>query len=869
MIGVLLSGNQFGGPVTIGDITINVPQAASAPWTKVRVVGSIPLPAPNIQQRTTLLTCAENGPPSGQFVVSGMGGVGKTQLAVAFARELISRDQLSLVVWVPASSRTEVLTAYAAAAHAAELGADAPEEARIRFRDWLSTTDRRWAIILDDLSDPADLRELWPPNVPSGTTVVTTRRRDTTLLATRTLIDLDVFTPDQSRAYLTERLTPHLADDIDGIGADLGYLPLALSHAAAYLLDRNLRASAYRRQFADQKRQLPKLFPAASQLFDSDTSATVATTWSMSIEHADEQEPRRLARPLLALASLLDPNAIPLAVFDAAATRDYLAAVTMGDCDDGAGVDASDIQSGLANLRRFNLISIADPVVRVHALVQRAVRETLPRDQLIRVVRCAADALKQTWPIVEQGSDAALVLWLRSNTGMLVELLATENLWASAENAGEVVLRRVESISNAALARAAFDEATRLYEQTDRQLGAQHRITLKARHHIADITGELGDPGGAVRAYEALLADDLRYLPPDHPDTLHTRSNLAYRRAEAGDPWGAAAAFAALRDDYIKRSGPDHLDSLTTEQLYADCLGETGDAHGAITVLQPLLEKELRILRPKHPHTSVTRNSLAQWRGTCGDTASAVTLMRQVLADRLDTRGPDHVATLNARTNLAQWLGKAGDPATAASMLEVVAADRIRLLGARHLSTMTTLRALIRWHGECGNAAGAVAALDQLLIEMDATIAPQHPEILRTRFDLGHWRARAGDLPGALAALDDVLRAQTMVLGADHPETLATRNDLAWWRGTAGEARTAYDELCGVLADRIRVLGADTVDTLATRSALAHWQAESGDADGACADLVELLEDCDRILNPGHPLTVSVSRELERWRAQS
>jgi len=866
---VLLSGNQFAGPVKFGDITINVPHARSAPWTTVRVVGSIPLPAANIQPRTTRLSCAADGPPSGQFVVSGMGGVGKTQLAVAFARELISRNQVSLVVWVPAASRTGVLTAYAAAAHAAELGADDPEEARRRFRDWLSSTERRWAIILDDMSDPTDLHGLWPPNVPSGTTVITTRRRDATLLATRILIDVDIFTADQSRAYLAERLPPHLAHDIDGLGADLGYLPLALSHAAAYLLDRDLRASDYRRQFADRKRQLPRLFPAASELFDSDTSATVATTWSMSIEHADQQEPKRLARPLLALASLLDPNAIPSAVFESAATRDYLAAATRVDGDDGAEADASDVQSGLANLRRFNLISIADQVVRVHALVQRAVRETLSRDQLIRVARCAADALMQTWPAVEQGSDAAVVIWLRSNTGIIADLLDTENLWPRAENAGDVVLRRVESISNAALARAAFDEASRLYEQTDRQLGAQHRITLKARHHIADITGELGDPNGAVRAYEALLADDLRYLPPDDPDTLHTRSNLAYRRAEAGDPWGAATAFATLRDVYIRRSGPDDLDSLTTEQLYADCVGETGDAHGAIAILEPLLERELRILRPKHPHTTVTRNSLAQWRGTCGDTAGAVALMRQVVADRQDIRGPDHVSTLNARTNLAVWLGKGGDPVTAASMLEAVAADRIRLLGARHLSTMTTLRALIQWHGECGDAAGAVTALNQLLTEMDATIAPQHPEVLQTRFDLGHWRARAGDLPGSLATLEDVLRDQTMVLGADHPQTLATRNDLAWWRGISGRAKTAHDELSEVLADRIRVLGADTVDTLATRSALAHWRAESGDADGAYSDLGQLLEDCDRVLSPGHPLTASVRRELERWQQRS
>lgn len=765
----------------------------SEPWTNVRVVGSIPQPAANVQQRSTILASVvapeESGPRQGQFVVSGMGGVGKTQLAVAFARELISRNQVSLVVWVPASSRTGVLTAYAAAAHTVEVGADDPQQACARFLGWLSSTDRRWAIILDDVSDPADLRELWPPDQPSGTTVVTTRRRDASLVAGRILVDVDVFTADQARAYLTERLTPELADDIDGIAADLGYLPLALSHAAAHLIDRELPASMYRQQFANRKRQLAKLFPAASALFDSETAATVATTWSMSIEQADDQIPMGLAKPLLTLASLLDPNGIPMAVFDAAATRDYLAHVTTDDApsDDEDMPDPADIRSGLANLRRFNLISIADSVVRVHALVQRAVRETLPRDQLNIVVRCAADALMQTWPKVEHAADSALVVLLRSNAGMLGELLDAENLWRSADNAGAVLLRSVESISNAALTQAAFDAATRLHDQTNRQLGPYHRCTLKARHHIADITGELGDPAGAVRAYQALLDDDLRELGADDPDTLHTRSNLAYRRAEAGDPSGAAVAFAELRDHYIRLFGPNHIESLRTQQFYADCRGDAGDARGAVAVLRPLLEDQSRELGPTHPHTMITRNSLASWLGTCGDTAGAVAMLEQVVTDRLETLGPNHVATLNARTNLAQWQGKAGDPATAVSMLESVVLARTRLFGAHHLSTLTTRRALIRWRGECGDAAGAVAALTQLLADMQATIAREHPEVLRSRYDLAHWRARAGDLPGALALLEDVLNGQIAVLGATHPETLTTRTELASWLGAAGQ----------------------------------------------------------------------------------
>lgn len=799
-----------------------------------------------------------------------MGGVGKTQLAVAFAREAISRNQVSLVVWVPASARTGIVTAYAAAADTVEVGADDPEQACARFLGWLSSTHRRWVIILDDVSDPADLRGLWPPDQAVGTTVVTSRRRDSSLVAGRILVDVDVFTVDQARHYLTERLTPDLADDIDGIAADLGYLPLALSHAAAHLIDLELPASMYRQQFANRKRELAKLFPPTSALFDAATSATIATTWSMSIEQADCQTPMGLARPLLTLASLLDPNGIPLAFFKTAATRDYFTVVTTTNeapSDDKDVPDPADIRSGLANLRRFNLISIADSVVRVHALVQRAVRETLTRDQLIQAVRCAADALLEIWPTVEHAADSALVVLLRSNTRLLGELLEAENLWSRADNACNVLLRSLESISNAGLAQAAFDAATRLHELTHCRLGPDHRSTLKARHHIADCRGELGDPAGAVLAYQALLIDDLRFLGPDDPDTLHTRSNLAYRRAEAGDPFGAAEAFAELLDDYTRVFGPDYIDSLMTRLFLADCRGEAGDVHGAVHALRQLLQDQINILGPKHHHTMMTRNRLAFWLGTSGDTAGAVAMLEQLVVDRLATLGANHVATLGARTNLAQWHGRAGNPATAVSMLEAVVSDRIQLLGAHHLSTLTTQRALIRWRGEAGDAPGAVAALTQLLAVMEATIAPEHPEILGTRYDLAHWRARAGDLLGAIAMLEDILNSQIRVLGPTNPETLTTRAERASWLGAAGHARSAMKEFSDVLAARTHVLGPGHPDTLATRSAIARWRGESGDPLGACGELENLQKDCVRILGPHHPQTVAVGHDTEHWQA--
>jgi tetratricopeptide (TPR) repeat protein len=839
---------------------------------RARLVGSVPHPALAFQKRHTVLDGSKAaigvGPPPGQYVIAGMGGVGKTQLAAAIARDAAASAEVDLVVWVPASTRTAVMTTYAAAAGEVGVGADDPERACARFLGWLASTSERWVVVLDDVSQPGDLAKLWPPNHETGTTVVTSRRRDASLTAGRVLADIDVFTADQAQAFLSERLPPALADDTEGLARDLGYLPLALSHATAHIIDLELPCSAYRQQFANRKRRLSRLFPDASALFDDSNTATVATTWSISIEKADDLPPVGLAGPLLTIASFLDPNGIPTAVFDTTAVRAHMLRATAIDGaqpDDYEEIDPIDIRSGLANLRRFSLISTAESLVRVHALVQRAVRETLSRDEMRAAVRGAADALLELWPPVER--DLALVVALRSNTNVLNTGTESENLWDSGTGAHPLLFRALESTSNAALANAAFEAATRLHEQAARLLGADHRSTLKARHHLADLLGELGNPKGAADAYEKLITDQVRALGPDDPDTLHSRSNHAYRRSETGDPGGAAVEFTHVLADYARLYGADHIDSLRTRQFRADCLGEAGDVKDATLALQDLLKDQLRVLGAEHPHTMITRNSLAFWLGTSGDTAGAIALLEKLLVDRLRLLNPEHPATFTTRMNLAQWHGRSGNPARAVTMLQALLLDRERVLGSQHASTLSTRRALARWRGEEGDPAGAAAELNGVLTDMERILSADHPDALGTRKDLAFWSAQAGDPAGAVATLEKLLSSQIRILGSDHPDTLTTRNDLAYWRGDAGDAARAASELEALLTDRTDVLGPDHPDTLVSRNDAAYWKAEAGDPKSAVSDLEQLLQDRQRILGPNHPQTLATRHDIAYWRA--
>ncbi|MBM0207158.1 hypothetical protein JNW90_32290 [Micromonospora sp. STR1s_5] len=308
-------------------------------------------------------------------ILSGLGGVGKTQLAAAYATRLWQDQEVDLLVWINADSRTSVISRYAEAAVEVTGWETAnPDQAAARFLSWLANTKRRWLIVLDDLTDPADLRGLWPPVNSTGRTIVTTRRRDAALVGTsRRLVQVDLFTPNEARHYLADKLAGQRGqlDGADALAQDLGYLPLALAQAAAYIADQGLTCHEYRQRLAS--RRLADLSPMA---LPDDHRAAVVAAWELSIAVADEQPPRGIARPVLEIAALLDPNGIPADVF---ATRTVTAYCTERLRRE---VNREDTHDALRALHRLNLVTTDARTVRMHALVQRVVREATEQDRI-------------------------------------------------------------------------------------------------------------------------------------------------------------------------------------------------------------------------------------------------------------------------------------------------------------------------------------------------------------------------------------------------------------------------------------------------------------------------------------------------------
>src|ERR1700722_2028764 len=209
-------------------------------------------------------------PASDSAYLSASGGTGKTQLAAALTHQLWDSRAVDLLAWVKASSRNAILTGYAlrlAELGAADPGDDLPTAAQ-RFLAWLSRTERRWLVVLDDLADPAVLEGLWPSGT-DGRVVVTARRDGTLAAPNRRIALVPGFSTREALAYLSARLAtdPGQRTEAPDPAHDLDCLPLGVGNATAALLCTGASCRDYRGWYHDRKRRMSAAsVPPASAL---------------------------------------------------------------------------------------------------------------------------------------------------------------------------------------------------------------------------------------------------------------------------------------------------------------------------------------------------------------------------------------------------------------------------------------------------------------------------------------------------------------------------------------------------------------------------------------------------------------------------
>ncbi|MFD9864997.1 tetratricopeptide repeat protein [Streptomyces alboflavus] len=601
----------------VSQVLVSAPPPRQPLHWPVRL-GSVPVLASAFQDRSAVrnrICQARTGHATVVLaqVLSGGGGVGKTQLAAAYAHQALE-DGVDLVVWVDASDIEQVIARYAHAAHVVEaaehlLGKSAESDAGL-FLQWLATTRRPWLIILDDLTDPEAMQKWWPPSSAfgCGRVVATTRRHDAVLSGGgRAVVDIDAYSAEEAEAYLHERLdsahATHLMDSKAGeLAAALGYLPLALSHAAAYMVNEDVPCADYLHRFNDSTARLDDLLPRTADT--EGYGRQVAAALLLSLGVAQASEPVGLAVPVMRLAAVLDPAGHPRSLWASDAVTRYLttqrAALPSGV---DATVDPDQVRAALRLLHRYGLLTdhaqAGSRAVRLHALTARAVRECTPDATVPAVVKTAVDSLRELCDEVSW-FDRETTAVLRTNIDS-VDACAGDLLWKAD---GHYLLRwTLRSLISAGLATAAVPYGQRLTGISEDLLGRTHPMTLVARRDLAWAS----------------------FLARRHKD-----------------------AFTLLQEDF------PHQDARLARERQNPSPAANGRVH-AVALLEDTAAVRARLLGPEDPATLECHVNLAVLHWSRGDTSTATALLERSLIGCRTTFGAHHPYTVSVSDRLSLW----------------------------------------------------------------------------------------------------------------------------------------------------------------------------------------------------------------------
>ncbi len=669
-------------------------------------------------------------PPSGS--PDWLGASGKTQLAVYAAESLWHAREVSLLIWITATSRTAVLAGYEQAA-AAVLGEDAPggADARAaRFTDWLAETAQPWLVVLDDLTAPGDLDGLWPDG-PAGRVLITAASR-AVVPAERgpVLLGVGAFSQREALSYLMGRLTADTDQRLGAIDlvADLADEPLALAQASGVIASSALSCRDYRGYFVDRRAQLVKQLGQAP----GSKPPAPAVTWMFSVEQADRLAPGAAVQPVLALAALLDRHGVPETVFGTRATAAYLGAAGPGQ---PAGPGRA--REALMTMERTGLLDIdpsgAPPLVRMTSAVQAAVRAAMPARLQEQAARSAADALLQAWGVAEQ--PPWLAASLRCCTASLHEA-AGSVLWSG--GCHPLLVRAGQSLDQARLAGPAVAYWRDLVSVAERMLGTGHPDTQAIAERLADAYLAAGQVTEAVTWYERVAAERTRLLGPDHPAAITARRDLGRALLSAGQHGPAVTVLTGALSEYERICGPGHPDTLSAREDLAAAYRAGGQLAEAVPLYQRTLADRERGQGPRHPDTMTTRQSLAETYLAEGRVKDALSQYKRVLADRERALGRDHLDTLAARANLGSAYHAAGRMASAVRLYEETRAGYERVLGPEHPDTLARCLSLASVYYAVGRLTDVKTLLQETLARCERALPPGDPLTQSARANLAN-----------------------------------------------------------------------------------------------------------------------------------
>jgi len=661
----------------------------------------------------------------------GLGGAGKSQLAIEYAWRWASEYQR--IIWIQAETPETLGRDFDALAADLKLfGKDHAVEraAVIEAVHQHLQENPGWLLIFDNAPEPRAVEYAVPR--AGGQVIFTSRFTAWGKYAVP--LRVGVWAPEEAEQFLLRR-----AGSKDGqsnaperqaaaeVAQGMGYLPLALEHAAAYCEQSSLALADYLPLFQDRRLEL---FRPETLGSPGDTETiTVTTTWTLSLDRIRGSEDCPEAEAFFSLCAFFGPDRIPLEMVRAGA--DHLPEPLAAAMRDELKVNRT-----LAALLRYSLVTVEgsgkERVLSVHRLLQEVTRERLGEDGKIGCITAALRIVSQAFP-----DDCSDVRAWPACGRLAPHAAAILDYAEPREIELEMTALVLNDLAGYAWGRAEYSTAEPLFQRAlairEKALGPDHPYIATSLNNLALLYHNQGRYDQAEPLHQRALAIMEKALGPDHPATAASLNNLAAlynnrSRYDQAEPLCRRALAI-----WEKALGPDHPDTASS----LDNLAVLYYNQGRYDQAEPLYRRALAVtekaLGPEHPDTASSLNNLAALYDNQGRYDQAEPLLRRALAIREKGLGLDHPDTASSFHNLAALYHHHDRCDQAEPLYQRALAIQEKSLGPDHPSTATSLHNLALLYHKQGRYDQAEPLYRRALATREKALGPDHPSTATTR----------------------------------------------------------------------------------------------------------------------------------------
>ncbi len=691
--------------------------------------------------------------------VHGLGGIGKTQIAVKFAYDHC--ESYEAILWVDAENNASLSKSVSDIAKRLELPEKDSQEQELVFQAvqrWLAN-NKSWLLILDNIED-MELHDDFLPKLYEGDVLITTRRGD---IENVSRLEVDKMGEEEGIIFLLNRTSEdkqyQKVDDASSkdvtaaktIYQEFGGLPVALEQVGAYIKSNRSSLQKYLEMYEAESTEM---------------SYTDVFKWSLRKTEETCQE----AGELIRLCAFLDPDSIPKFIFE-----------------DGKEFLSEDLQKILesrfkweeliSKTCRYSLLkrNNDDQSMSMHRLVQKVIRDDLGnRKEWLEI---AVEVLNSAFPNPDDFKNWSICEQLLPSVEAGYKEVEKNNL----EN--PEVGNLFNKVGSYLIDRGIFYGEVELYLKTALKIrkiccGEESFDVAMSLQSLA----ELYKLQGRYKEAEPLCNNSLKFLKnklgEEHSDVASSLRSLSglYRlqgRYEDAEPHLKEALRIC-----IKIFGEEHTDVATSLNDLALLYYFTGRYEEAEPLYLKALEIDKKLYGSIHFNLAALFHNLALLYKSQKRYEEAEPLYKESIKIKQVYQGEKHPDIAQSFNNLGALYLDVGRYKEAESIFLKVLRIRKEVLGKEHPDVATSINNLAVLYKREGRNEEAKRLYKEVLEMRKKFLGEDHPEVATSFNNIGVLFAEQGGVREGAYYLQIALDIYKKSFSENHPDVKRTENSL-------------------------------------------------------------------------------------------